>query len=63
MPPMEPEILQGTLELLILNSLALEERHGLGISRRLAQITNGTGHCFPPCIGSRKPNERPSSTV
>ncbi len=36
----ESEILQGTLDLLILKSLALDELHGMGISRRIAQITN-----------------------
>ena len=45
-------LLQGTLDLLILQALALTERHGLGISRRIAQITNGTfqvkpGSLFP----------------
>src|SRR5581483_7317946 len=48
----EPELLQGTLDLLILKSLALEQMHGMGISRRIAQITNGTfevkaGSLFP----------------
>src|SRR2546428_13802068 len=52
MPQSEPELLQGTLDLLILKSLALEELHGMGISRRIAQITNGTfeakaGSLFP----------------
>lgn len=51
MPP-EPELLQGTLDLLILKSLAVQELHGMGISRRIAQITNGTfevkaGSLFP----------------
>src|SRR3981081_185518 len=46
------ELLQGTLDLLILKSLALEQMHGMGISRRIAQITNGTfevkaGSLFP----------------
>jgi len=46
------EILQGTLDLLILKSLALEQMHGMGISRRIAQVTNGTfevkaGSLFP----------------
>ena len=46
------EVLQGTLDLLILKSLALEELHGMGISRRIAQITSGTfevkaGSLFP----------------
>jgi transcriptional regulator len=45
-------ILQGTLDLLILKSLALGEMHGLGISRRIEQITKGTysvkpGSLFP----------------
>ncbi|HEX7361840.1 MAG TPA: PadR family transcriptional regulator [Bryobacteraceae bacterium] len=45
-------LLQGTLDLLILKALALEEMHGLGISRRIGQITNNTfdvkpGSLFP----------------
>lgn len=45
-------LLQGTLDLLILKSLALEEMHGLGIARRVEQITSGTfqvkpGSLFP----------------
>jgi len=45
-------LLQGTLDLLILNSLAAGEMHGLGISRRIQQITRGTfvvkpGSLFP----------------
>jgi transcriptional regulator len=45
-------LLQGTLDLLILKALALTEMHGLGISRRINQITNGTfdvkpGSLFP----------------
>ncbi len=45
-------LLQGTLDLLILKSLALGEMHGLGISRRIAQVTGGTfevkpGSLFP----------------
>ncbi|MDQ2842039.1 MAG: PadR family transcriptional regulator [Acidobacteriota bacterium] len=46
------DLLQGTLDLLILKALALEELHGMGISRRIAQITNDTfevkaGSLFP----------------
>jgi PadR family transcriptional regulator PadR len=37
-------LLQGTLDLLILKSLALGELHGLGVSRRIEQITRGTFH-------------------
>ncbi len=52
MPGSRLDLLQGTLDLLILKSLALEELHGMGISRRVAQITNGTfevkpGSLFP----------------
>jgi PadR family transcriptional regulator PadR len=52
MPETPANLLQGTLDLLILKSLALEELHGLGISRRIGQITNGAfevkpGSLFP----------------
>lgn len=45
-------LLQGTLDLMILKALALGELHGLGISRRIAQMTGGTfevkpGSLFP----------------
>lgn len=45
-------LLQGTLDLLILKSLAVGEMHGLGVSRRIQQITGGTfdvkpGSLFP----------------
>jgi len=45
-------LLQGTLDLLILKALALIGLHGLAISHRIAQITNGTfqvkpGSLFP----------------
>jgi len=45
-------LLQGTLDLLILKSLALNPLHGLGISHRIGQITGGTfqvkaGSLFP----------------
>ena len=48
----QTNLLQGTLDLLILKALALEPRHGLGISRRIGQITRGTfqvkpGSLFP----------------
>jgi PadR family transcriptional regulator, regulatory protein PadR len=48
----EPELLQGTLDLLILKSLALHPMHGMGISRRISQITNAAfevkaGSLFP----------------
>jgi PadR family transcriptional regulator PadR len=45
-------LLQGTLDLLILKALGAGELHGLGISRRIEQITKGTflvkpGSLFP----------------
>ena len=45
-------LLQGTLDLLILKSLVAGELHGLGISRRIQQVTRGTfavkpGSLFP----------------
>lgn len=45
-------LLQGTLDLLILKSLVAGEMYGLGISRRIQQITSGTfvvkpGSLFP----------------
>jgi PadR family transcriptional regulator PadR len=45
-------LLQGTLDLLILKSVSAGEMHGLGISRRIEQITQGTfvvkpGSLFP----------------
>ena len=52
MAPEQTALLQGTLDLLILKSLALEQMHGLGIARRVEQITGGTfqvkpGSLFP----------------
>jgi PadR family transcriptional regulator PadR len=52
MPGSATALLQGTLDVLILKVLALEPMHGLGISRRIAQITNLTfqvkpGSLFP----------------
>jgi PadR family transcriptional regulator PadR len=52
MSPDSTNLLQGTLDMMILKSLALTEMHGLGISRRIEQITKGTfqvkpGSLFP----------------
>jgi len=46
------DLLQGTLDLLVLKSLALGPLHGLGVSDRIAQITQGAfqvkpGSLFP----------------
>ena len=40
-------LLQGTLDLLILKVLTLEPLHGLGISRRIAQVTDETFEVKP----------------
>jgi len=52
MSPDATNLLQGTLDMMILKALALHEMHGLGISRRIEQITKGTfqvkpGSLFP----------------
>ncbi len=46
------ELLQGTLDLLILKTLALGPNHGVGVARRIAQVTRGAysigpGSLFP----------------
>ena len=41
------KLLQGTLDLLVLKALALGDMHGLGISRRIEQMTNGTFNVKP----------------
>ena len=52
MHPKPTTLQQGTLDLLILKSLLAGEMHGLGISRRILQVTGGTfavkpGSLFP----------------
>ena len=52
MTPRRETLLQGTLDLLILKALSSSELHGLGVSRRIEQITEGTfavqpGSLFP----------------
>ena len=44
--------MKGTLDLLVLKTLALEPRHGVGVADRIEQITRGTfqvkpGSLFP----------------
>src|SRR5262245_4278494 len=50
MPP--TALLQGTLDLLVLKALLAGEKHGLGIARRIEQVTRGAfvvkpGSLFP----------------
>ena len=52
MSPEQTNLLQGTLDMVILKALRLGEMHGLGISRRIEQISQGTfvvksGSLFP----------------
>ena len=52
MPAPQSDLLQGTLDVLILKALALQQLHGMGISRRISQVTNGAfdvkaGSLFP----------------
>ncbi|MFZ0961947.1 MAG: PadR family transcriptional regulator [Terriglobia bacterium] len=46
------DLLRGTLDLLVLKTLSLDPLHGVGISRRITQITQGAfqvsfGSLFP----------------
>jgi PadR family transcriptional regulator PadR len=46
------DLLRGTLDLLVLKALSLDPLHGVGISRRITQITEGAfqvsfGSLFP----------------
>ncbi|HVN20025.1 MAG TPA: PadR family transcriptional regulator [Dongiaceae bacterium] len=52
MPPQSTELLQGTLDLLILKTLALEPMHGWGIGQRIQQVSKellqvGQGSLYP----------------
>ena len=46
------DLLRGTLDLLVLKALSLEPLHGVGISRRIAQITK---EAFQVSFGSLFP--------
>jgi PadR family transcriptional regulator PadR len=50
--PTSTDLLQGTLDLLILQTLALEPRHGWGITQRIQQVSMdvfqiGQGSLYP----------------
>ena len=52
MSPQSLELLQGTLDLLVLKTLALEPMHGWGISQRIQQVSQdvlqvGQGSLYP----------------
>jgi transcriptional regulator len=41
MPPPNTDVIQGTLDLLILKTLSLRPLHGFGIARRIEQVSDG----------------------
>lgn len=50
--PQSTDLLQGTLDLLILNTLSLEPMHGWGIAQRIQQVSKdalqiGQGSLYP----------------
>jgi PadR family transcriptional regulator PadR len=46
-PPKPDDLVQGTLEMLILKTLALEPNHGYGVALRIEQISNGVFRVNP----------------
>ena len=57
MPASQSDLLQGTLDLLILKALTLQELHGMGVSRRslAGHSTSKRDPCFPPCTAWNRP--------
>src|SRR5215475_180887 len=47
MPEQNTDVIQGTLDLLILKTLSLEPMHGFGITRRVEQISKGVFRVNP----------------
>jgi PadR family transcriptional regulator, regulatory protein PadR len=45
--PAKGDLVQGTLEMLILKTLALQPMHGFGISVRIEQMSEGIFHVIP----------------
>jgi PadR family transcriptional regulator, regulatory protein PadR len=43
----QTEVIKGTLPLLVLKTLALEPRHGVGVADRIQQVTRGTFQVSP----------------
>ena len=41
------DLLRGTLDLLVLRAVRLESNHGLGIARRIGELTGNTFHVKP----------------
>jgi len=47
MPPPTTDVIQGTLDMLILRSVSLEPMHGFGITQRIEQISGGVFRVNP----------------
>lgn len=47
MPNKPGDLVQGTLEMLVLKTLVLEPMHGFGISLRIEQVSKGVFHVNP----------------
>jgi Transcriptional regulator PadR-like family len=60
------DLVQGTLDLLILKTISLEPKHGWAIAKRIQQISGEVlqvqqGSLYPRCTGSnRKSGSKPS---
>ena len=52
------DVIQGTLDMLILKTLSLEPMHGFGISRRIEQISRGVFKVNPGIAPHRLPASR-----
>jgi hypothetical protein len=63
---LKTDLLRGTLDLLILQTLALGPNHGLGVARRIQQVTRGTfeigpGSLFPALHRLEEKGGRPAA--
>ncbi|HEY6358572.1 MAG TPA: PadR family transcriptional regulator [Vicinamibacterales bacterium] len=47
MPPDSTDVIQGTLDMLVLKSVSAEPMHGFGISRRIEQVSRGVFRVNP----------------
>jgi transcriptional regulator len=59
MPPDHTELLQGTLELMVLKTLALEPMHGWGIAQRIQQMSRDVflvtqGSLYPALVRMKR---------
>jgi hypothetical protein len=61
MPDKPSDLIQGTLEMLILKTLALEPMHGYGVALRIEQTSNGVFRVNPGSLFPSPPS--PASSV